>query len=135
MEFKKCSIGGTLYQEAGSTDELPLGCKVKLQPRTTPYQPPTSLNQPFISHLPPLTSLLPASYQPLTSPYQPLPPLPPPPGCKATECWEKALLRKHTAGGADAEAIGDFMLILCCCHTVIPEEVDGEIQYQAPYYG
>ena len=57
MEFKKCSIGGTLYQEAGSTDELPLGCKVKLQPRTTPYQPPTSLNQPFISHLPPLTSL------------------------------------------------------------------------------
>jgi hypothetical protein len=105
----------------------------RMQGETTapyhPYQPPTSLNQHFISHLPPpyqpLTSLLPA----LTTSYHP------PPGCKATECWEKALLRKHTAGGVDAEAIGDFMLVLCCCHTVIPEEVDGEIQYQAPYYG
>ena len=116
MEFKKCSIGGTLYQEAGSTDELPLGCKVKLQP-------PISLHQPVPLH------------QPLTTPYHPLPPSHHPPGCKATECWEEALLRKHTAGGADAEAIGDFMLILCCCHTVIPEEVDGDIQYQAPYYG
>ena len=134
MEFKKCSIGGTLYQEAGSTDELPLGCKVKLQPRTTPTSPlPASTNPSSATYHP-----LPASYQPLTSPYQPLPPLTtsyhPPPGCKATECWEKALLRKHTAGGVDAEAIGDFMLVLCCCHTVIPEEVDGEIQYQASYY-
>ena len=84
---------------------------------------PTSLHQPVPLH------------QPLTTPYHPLPPSHHPPGCKATECWEEALLRKHTAGGADAEAIGDFMLILCCCHTVIPEEVDGGIQYQAPYYG
>ena len=87
-----------------------------------------------ISHLPPLTTPY-YPLPPLTTPYHPLPPSHHPPGCKATECWEEALLRKHTAGGADAEAIGDFMLILCCCHTVIPEEVDGDIQYQAPYYG
>jgi len=101
-------------------------------PLPAPYQPQPTLHQPLTTPYQPLTSLLPASYQPLpalTTSYHP------PPGCKATECWEKALLRKHTAGGADAEAIGDFMLILCCCHTVIPEEVDGEIQYQAPYYG
>ena len=101
-------------------------------PLPAPYQPQPTLHQPLTTPYQPLTSLLPA----LTSPDRPLPPLTtPPPGCKATECWEKALLRKHTAGGVDAEAIGDFMLVLCCCHTVIPEEVDGEIQYQASYYG
>ena len=106
---------------ARSTRRLgqPTSCLLAARSSYSPLPTGTNL-YPCISHLPPLTT-----------PYRPHHP----PGCKATECWEEALLRKHTAGGADAEAIGDFMLILCCCHTVIPEEVDGGIQYQAPYYG
>ena len=47
MEFKKCSIGGTLYQEAGSKDELPLGCKVTPQHPYHPLPTCTNLHQPL----------------------------------------------------------------------------------------
>ena len=55
-----------------------------------------------------------------------------PPNCFA-ECWEGgSLLARHKRGGDDAAAIHDFMLVLCACHTVIPERgEDGAIAYQA----
>ena len=81
MEFKKCSIGGTLYQEAGSKDELPLGCKVTPQHPYHPLPTCTNLHQPRTAPCHPLST----SYRPLTTPYHPptapLPPL----GFKATE--------------------------------------------------
>ena len=68
MEFKKCSIGGTLYQEAGSKDELPLGCKVTPQHPYHPLPTCTNLHQPLTTPY----QLLPPSYYPLSPSHRPL---------------------------------------------------------------